>query len=846
MHFVHNLSISGTEVYMCIFFAGPTPTGRHSFSFLSLARRCSVTAAMDGVGSYTELLASVAGPGFASVAANDLGTAAAVVHSPCVDPVSYGGSHLGQIHRSSSSSGSDSLSSSGEEDYDPVAVSEEEDDAMLVEDPYNPAGSSWFSPCWEEDDVAVPVSEQYYPTPTGSDDFESHDVDQYCAASDTFASQMHNAAAPVEQDIKRKRNAKGKELPTCRPPSEVGAVEAALRASASKETAQIFYPKPGTVFDSLAEAYEFYNLFSWEVGFGVRYGRSNINKGNGYKTKQEIECGNAGSDKRCNNQSQRSECKALLKLLRTEDHGWYVSQIIEDHNHPLSECCGEKMQWRSHRTIDVYTRDMIRYLRENNVSLSKVHSILGSIYGGVKDLPFTKRSLRTICSQIARDQMDDDVKKTLEVFRKMRNEDPQFAFSVDVDGLNRVKTLIWTNSRSKMQYACFGDVVTFDTTFCTNIYRMPFGLFVGVNNHFQSTIFAGVLMRDETEKSFEWVFKEFLSLMGGKHPQTMLTDQCIAMGNTCGTVMSETLHLWCKWHVLRKAPESLGPVYSKKSEFRHQFHKILNEMLTIDEFEGAWEALLVKYSLRDNPFMTRIYECRRKWAKPFFFDKFCAKMLSTQKVESANHMLKTYVPRNSSMNRFVLQYNILLHDRGVEEDRQEHRTKQVHKISKRAWPIQRHAEKIYTRAVYKLFTDEVDKVTHYRVFPIVENSVYEVHHIYAERRESWSRVVFKITVGESHSSFDCECGQYTHFGILCCHAIAVIVNLGLPHIPEAHIMKRWTRNARDVLPPHLVMYQKDTPAIQSRTFRHSLLYTNAMESVKIGDTNLDTFKKLST
>ncbi|KAM0877872.1 hypothetical protein ACQ4PT_035221 [Festuca glaucescens] len=233
---------------------------------------------MDGVESYTELLASVAGSGFARVAANDLGTAAAVVHSPCVDPVSNGGSHLGQIHRSSSSSGSDLLSSCGEEDDDPVAVSEpyfptgssweEDDDVVPVQDPYYPAGSSLFSSGGEEDDDAVPVSEPYYPTPI--DAVESHDVDH-------------------------KRTAKSTELPTCRPPSEVGAVEAALRASANKDTAQIFYPKPGTVFDSLAEAYEFYNLFSWEVGFGVRYGRSNINKGNGYKTKQEIECGNAST-----------------------------------------------------------------------------------------------------------------------------------------------------------------------------------------------------------------------------------------------------------------------------------------------------------------------------------------------------------------------------------------------------------------------------------------------------------------------------------------------------------------------------------------------------------------------
>jgi hypothetical protein len=48
-----------------------------------------------------------------------------------------------------------------------------------------------------------------------------------------------------------------------------------------------------------------------------------------------------------------------------------------------------------------------------------------------------------------------------------------------------------------MQYKYFGDVVTFDTTYRTNLYDMPFGLFVGVNNHFQSIILGGVVLRDE-------------------------------------------------------------------------------------------------------------------------------------------------------------------------------------------------------------------------------------------------------------------------------------------------------------------------------------------------------------
>jgi len=31
-------------------------------------------------------------------------------------------------------------------------------------------------------------------------------------------------------------------------------------------------------------------------------------------------------------------------------------------------------------------------------------------------------------------------------------------------------------------------------------------------------------MRNETVESFEWVFREFLTLMGGVHPQTILTS----------------------------------------------------------------------------------------------------------------------------------------------------------------------------------------------------------------------------------------------------------------------------------------------------------------------------------
>ena len=45
----------------------------------------------------------------------------------------------------------------------------------------------------------------------------------------------------------------------------------------------------GTSFDSLEEAYDFYNLYSWESGFGIRYAKSRLNV-HRVKCMQEIIC----------------------------------------------------------------------------------------------------------------------------------------------------------------------------------------------------------------------------------------------------------------------------------------------------------------------------------------------------------------------------------------------------------------------------------------------------------------------------------------------------------------------------------------------------------------------------
>jgi hypothetical protein len=68
------------------------------------------------------------------------------------------------------------------------------------------------------------------------------------------------------------------------------ALEKSVRCFAEKLGDEVIDPCLGTTFDSISEAYDFYNLYSWEHGFGIRYGKSRLNS---EKTKcmQEIVCG---------------------------------------------------------------------------------------------------------------------------------------------------------------------------------------------------------------------------------------------------------------------------------------------------------------------------------------------------------------------------------------------------------------------------------------------------------------------------------------------------------------------------------------------------------------------------
>ncbi|TVU27405.1 hypothetical protein EJB05_30014, partial [Eragrostis curvula] len=156
-------------------------------------------------------------------------------------------------------------------------------------------------------------------------------------------------------------------------------------------------------------------------------------------------------------------------------------------------------------------------------------------------------------------------------------------------------------------------------------------------------------------------------------------------------------------------------------------------------------------------------------------------------------------------------------------------TVQFEHRSKRVYAIEEHAFSVYTKKSFLLFSAEVDKAAQYIVNQTEFEDKFQVIHHNDKVRKLWARGVFEVKVEDNCAKYNCECGLFDHFGIICCHIIKVMIHTGVSKIPEAHILKRWTRNARDVVYPDALSSDSDSVGDQ---LLQSVLYGDALDVVR--------------
>ncbi|KAL3515006.1 hypothetical protein ACH5RR_021908 [Cinchona calisaya] len=390
-------------------------------------------------------------------------------------------------------------------------------------------------------------------------------------------------------------------------------------------------PSLGMEFDTKESAYKFYNAYANKMGFGTRTSAGHKDKKSNRILDRIFCCsreGKRGIDKRNANVKShhpetRCNCTAKMKISCRQTKKYHVVQFIPEHNHEFSTPSKTHM-FRSHRGISRAQGAQIDINGSCGIPPKQSLELMSRESGGRENLGFIRDDLKNyLRTKRSRVMMQGDTGGLLEYLQRMQLDDPNFFYAIQVDEDDLITNIFWADAKMRTDFAHFGDVVCFDTTYRKHRDGRPIALFVGVNHHKQTTIFGAALLYDETVKTFEWLFDTFSWAMMEKTPRTILTDQDGRMAAALASQWPVTYHRLCIWHIYQNAAIHLNDVFANFKEFADEFSECIYGHEDADDFTNAWNQMLKKYHLEDNKWLQKMFDIKEKWALVYGRETFC-------------------------------------------------------------------------------------------------------------------------------------------------------------------------------------------------------------------------------
>ena len=196
--------------------------------------------------------------------------------------------------------------------------------------------------------------------------------------------------------------------------------------------------------------------------------------------------------------------------------------------------------------------------------------------------------------------------------------------------------------------------------------------------------------------------------MDGLAPMNIITDQDFSMRAGIEEVFPLAVHRHCRWHIIKKAEETLGPFFADRPKLYKAFELCVDHSLTVEEFERSWMAMTETHQVQDNETLVSLWEKRMYWVPAYFMQCFFPFLQTTQRSEGFNAVLKRYVSPGNSLLRFAKQYTALQQKILGSELQQEATTMLKQPKLLTYLPMERQMSKIYTN---KIFNKEVSCVT---------------------------------------------------------------------------------------------------------------------------------------
>ena len=556
-------------------------------------------------------------------------------------------------------------------------------------------------------------------------------------------------------------------------------------------------------FDSVEDGEDFYNAYAKAKGFSIRKSRFNTNK-EGKVVSRLWLCSREGQrlpkyldrvaeKSRAPKALTRVGCKAQFRIRYDADAGeggkYVVTHFVADHNHELAEqhCV---MYLRSHRSLNSGDKAQAMAMRNVGVKTSQIMDYMVNQSGSYENVGFIRTDLHNHIQAERRAEVEDgDAQGALVYLCAKLDVDARFFYKYDVCNDNKLQNLFWADSKSRADYAKFGDVLIFDSTYRTNAYKKPFVMLAGVTSHFRTTIFACVLLANKTIETYTWVLETFMEAMGNKAPVSVLTDGDKSMREAIRRVFPDARHRLCNWHLGKNAVSNVHI-----SGFAHAFKQCMDMETDETKFEHGWTTMVEKFGLQTNSWVLETYEKRHMWAEAYMRGHFFAGMKSTQRSECMNAYFNPFLQHKLKLYEFVRHYDralarIRYNEAG--DDAETNNTFPVLITPLR--DIERHGAELFTRNIFRMFRDEIleeGKLNVKDVFPLPDGQKCYYIHKYKVKDRSWI-----VTHSPVDAAMRCSCMKFESLGLPCCHMICVMKAENLTQIPPTCVLHRWTRAA---------------------------------------------------
>ncbi|XP_015580455.2 protein FAR1-RELATED SEQUENCE 5-like isoform X1 [Ricinus communis] len=614
-------------------------------------------------------------------------------------------------------------------------------------------------------------------------------------------------------------------------------------------------PYEGMEFESEEAAKAFYNSYARRVGFSTRVSMSRRSRRDGAIIQRSFVCAKEGfridkdkpADPHIRVKRPRAEtrvgCKAML-VVKIQDSGrWAISAFVKEHNHDLVP--PDKVHClRSHRHVSGSAKSLIDTLQGAGIGPSGIMSALIKEYGGISNVGFTERDCRNYMRSSRQRTLGGDTQVLLDYLRNKQAENPAFFYAVQGDEDQCMSNIFWADPTARTNYTYFGDTVTFDTTYRSNRYRLPFAPFTGVNHHGQPILFGCALLINESEESFIWLFKTWLTAMSGRPPVSITTDHDRVICLAVTQVFPETRHRFCKWHIFKECQEKLSCLLSEHPSFEAELHNCVNLTESVEEFESCWLSIIDKYDLREHEWLQAVFTDRRQWIPAYLRDTFFAEMSITQRSDSINSYFDGYINASTTLQLFVKQYEKAMESRYEKEVKADYDTINTAPVLKTPSPMEKQASELYTRKLFLKFQEELVETLAFLATKIEDAEAISIYRV-AKFRENHKAYFVRLNVHEMKAT--CSCQMFEFSGLLCRHILTVFRVTNVLMLPSHHILKRWTRNAKSgvILENTSHSCSRESHTVRCNNLRHEALryVDEGIKTVEVYDVAMDALQE---